>query len=1067
MLTYCSGTDLFDLVDELLKQFDADPLQNPLSPEIFIVQNHGMAHWLSLYMAEENGIAANMSFEFPAERIWNLIRMVNSDIPDTLPSDRLPMTWSLLNILRNEDDKELDILNEYVEEEDPVKREMRRWKLAGRIADVFDQYLTYRPTMLTSWEKGRSVTDYREERWQAHLWRNLMEYWSSSSKTEHKHRAKLQQQLLKGLKADIIDLKKLPQRISVFGVSTMPPIYLRILVKLSRLTDVYFYVLEPAGRGDHPIYESMGKTGKEFRSLLKSYMTEYEIEPKILDRRKKRDTHHSLLASFQNSLLGYDTDKADSTDEHILSIHSCHSARREVEVLYDQLLGMLEEDENLNPSEILVLTPDLASYASEIKAVFDTVEESLPEIPFHLTEKNIGRLHPVAQTVVKLLELVNSRFKVTEILDLLDSKPLQHKFQFTEDDLNTLERWIDDTRIRWGIDKSSKGKIGLPETESFTWRSGINRMMLGYAMKEDDDRLFEGIFPYREIERSEDALLAGRFSKLMSLFFKFHDDIKEAKSVSEWAKRIRSWIFDFIPEDEDYFHAAQRIRNQLEKLEEMETLSGFSETIPFKVVQDYLISELEEQKSGGGRSSKGVTFSSMIPFRNIPAKVICLLGMNDGIFPRSKMPMAFDLINKSPRPGDRSHSDEDRQLFLETILAARNWLYISYTGQSNLQDTEFPPSVVLRELQDYFQDAYDLKKEEFITKHPLQSFSPKYFRSERKAGIFSYSSSNRTVANQLLHSDGESPPFIDTELPQPGEEYLRVSVSELVRFFQHPAKYLLQNRFGIYLERDNILDEDREPFQLDGLQGYKLGQELLNRNINNQSLEAFKKVAESTSFLPDGFPGEEAYYEKSSEVKLFIDEIGEIFDQKKLEAIEVDFEIGDFRITGKLQDVYEEEQIFYRFGRMRSKEQIELWIKHLVLQETIPMNHKGTSKMYAYSNKEGVRSVLLPVVEDYKSTLSDLLELYHKGLRANIFFFPDTSYTYADNLFVSGNDAEKALDNASKEWKNNYTPYPKEGDDPYNKLLMKDANPLDSNIFMDNSERFWKPYFSYLITEDA
>lgn len=1066
MLTYCSGTDLHDLADELLKQFEANPLQNPLSPEIFVVQNHGMAHWLSLYIAEENGIAANLKFEFPAERIWSLIRMIDSDIPDTLPSDRQPMAWSILKILRNDQDPTLAVLQEYVKEEDTLKREMRRWKLSGRIADVFDQYLTYRPEMLISWEKNRMVTDFPEERWQSILWRKLVKSWHRSSETDHKHRARLQQELLEGLDEGIIDPVNLPQRISVFGVSAMPPIYLRILVRLSKLTDVYFFVLEPAGKGGNHIYESMGTTGEEYRSLLKSYMAEYEIEPTTLDRRRKKEPPHSLFQTFRQTLQGYESKKPANTENLSISIQSCHSPRREVEVLYDQLLDMFDQDESLNPSDVLVVTPDLASYASEIKAVFDTVEESLPKIPFHLAERNIGRLNPVANTVVKLLELVGSRFKVTDVLDLLDSRPLQHEFKFTEDDLNTLERWIDDMRIRWGINRASKGELGLPETDSFTWQSGLNRMMLGYAMQAGDDQLFEGIYPFHEVERSDDALLAGRFSRLMTQLFNFHDDIQEPKSLSQWAKLIRNRVFHFIPEDQDFFHAAQRIRQHLEKLEEMLSLSGFHEKIPYKVIQDYLIGELEEKKSGGGKSGTGVTFSSMIPVRNIPAKVICILGMNDGNFPRSKMPVAFDLINKNPRSGDRSHSNEDRQLFLETLMAAGHSVYISYTGQSNRQDTDFPPSVVLRELQDYLLEHYDLEENWLITKHPLQSFSPKYFREVKERGIFSYSPTNRSVAVHLLQSNGEDSTFIDTELPQPMEEANNLSISELIRFFQHPAKYLLQNRFGIYLGQDKILDEDREPFRLDGLQGYKLGQQLLSRHLKNQSLDAFKKVAEATSLLPDGYPGDEAYYEKSSDVQRFLDELGVLREQQKLDVIEVDFEIGDYRLTGKLHELYENEQVLYRFGRMRSNEHIELWIKHLVLQEVLPY-HKRESKLYAFSKKDGVKAVRLPATEKHRKILSDLLELYSRGIRSNTFFFPETSYAYAENRIESGKDVEKALTASAKQWKDNYSSFPKEGDDPYNKLLMRDANPLNDSRFQEISERFWQPYFSNLLKGEA
>jgi exodeoxyribonuclease V gamma subunit len=299
-------------------------------------------------------------------------------------------------------------------------------------------------------------------------------------------------------------------------------------------------------------------------------------------------------------------------------------------------------------------------------------------------------------------------------------------------------------------------------------------------------------------------------------------------------------------------------------------------------------------------------------------------------------------------------------------------------------------------------------------------------------------------------------------LPEPKEDSHKVTVSELLRFFQHPAKYLLQNRFGMYLNQEKILDEDREPFQLKGLEGYKLGQEMLDRYLNNQSIEDFKQVAKATSMLPEGFPGEEAYFEKSSDVERFVREIEGFLGQQKLDPIEVDFEINELRITGKLPEVYEQEQALYRFGRMRSKEHIELWLKHLLLQEMLPEGHSKISKLYAYSKKKGIESVQLPPVEDHHTILSDIIGLFRKGMRSNTYFFPDTSFTYAENIYSSGKEIENALKAAAKQWIDEYASYPKEGDDPYNKFLMRDANPLHDKRFRDIAQLFWEPYFSNL-----
>jgi len=1065
MLSYCRGDDLSKLADHLLDVFKQNPPSNPLAQEIFVVQNHGMARWLSLYLAEERGVAANLKFEFPAERIWALIRVLEPDVPETLPSDRGPMAWSILQILRDDEDPNLEVLRQYAKEDDPVRQEMRQWKLAGRIADVFDQYLTYRPDMMISWQKGSHKPQSASEQWQAVLWKKLTAQWEQLSITGYPHRALLQQKVTEAIDNNEIELQDLPQRVTVFGVSAMPPIYLETSVKLSKLIDVNFYALTPGRETPSPIHESLGKTGQEYLNLLERYINENDINPQreVLNRNPVIK-EHSLLHNFQAELMGVETGQDQAAWDASIQVHSCHSARREVEVLYDQLIALFDEDETLNPSDVLVLAPDLETYAPEIEAIFGTVEEGLPEIPFHLSDRFSGQSNPVDNAMVKLLELAESRFKVTDVLDLLDSDPVQKNFEFSEDNLKTLEQWIEDTHIRWGIDEDSKAALDLPRSNNFTWKSGLDRMVLGYAMKQENDRLFNGIYPYKAVEQSEDALLAGRFSNLTESLFEFHRETKTSHSLEEWAKLINKWLGRFLPEKE-CFTSLQRLRDLVADLANQQEISGFSDEVPFRIIRSYLQKELEQNKKGGGRNGRGVTFGSLVQMRNIPAKVIYMLGMNDGSFPRSKIPIAFDLMNRDQKPGDRSHSNEDRQLFLETLLVAKERIYFSYIGQSNRQDTTFPPSVILRELIDYLTEQYGIEEKEILTEHPLQAFSTKYFKEGSNKGLFSYSTKHKVIAENLQMQEPEVTAFLDAPLPDPDSEFQKLTIGELIRFFQHPARYLLQNRFGIYLNRDRILDEDREPFLLEGLIGYQLGQELLKRFLNNRSLEQYKQVARATDMLPEGWPGEQFFSQKKSDVHDFGSNLQNILQQEKLGMFEVDLEIGNFRITGKLDQVYSGEQVFYRFGRMRPKDMIELWVKHLAFQEVKPESHSGISRLYTKGKNEKVEFYQLSPISVSRDILDDLLLIYWSGLKENTYFFPESSFTFAQEVCFRNDETEQGIKAAASRWKSDYSPYPREGDDAYNKLLMSGDNPLYNNRFQETAILFWEPFFDLLNKE--
>lgn len=1067
MLKLYSGHNFYTLSDALLDHLEAFDERNPLSPELFVVQNYGMARRLSLYMAEKEGIAANLQFKFPAEIFWQIVRAMDPSIPQTLPSERGPMTWALMNILQSDSNSSLQQLHDYIRDDDPVKQDTRRWQLAKRIADVFDQYLTYRPDMLLNWQsiRRKQLQDLSKmEYWQATLWKKLTAYWNRHATDEWNHRALLQQQLITAIENETLNKNKLPKHISVFGVSSMPPVYIKMLVKLSRIINVSFFTT--AGETAHRqlLAESLGKAGNEFRMLLDAYIKEDKqvIAEHISLGGPGKPAAHTLLQIFKSDLLEADQPSTSTAVDNSIQVHSCHSRRREVEVLYDHLLAMMDDDETLNPFDILVMAPDIESYIPDVNAIFGAAEPDRLSIPYYFSERS-AQLNVVKEAFIKLLALAESRFNITDIIDVLSFKPVFLKFKLTEQDLPILEQWIADNNIHWGIDSSHKRALGVPANDRFTWQSGLNRMLLGYAMNPREDELYNDIFPFSEIEQSEDAALAGRFAKFMHSLFDLHEKAKKPRSLNEWSDVFSAFLSSFLYDDEPYRHDIRRIRKLIFSLKEQAALSAFNGMVPYGVIHSWLSEKLEQSGAGGGRSGMGVTFSSMIPMRGIPSRIICLLGMNDDAFPASHTPMTFDLIQKNPKPGDRVHSRDDRQIFLETLLAADERLYFSYIGKSDRQDTDFPPSVVLRECMDYILERYSIKEEDLVTEHRLQAFSPAYFTPESHPKLFSYSQKNEAIGRQLLQRNSDQFVFLKGELPEPESSYKQLTLNELISFYQHPAKYLLQKRFGIYLREENILDEDRESFKIGGLQEYHLGQELLNRHLENKQTASYKKAAAGAGILPDGWPGEYGFKQKDNEVKQFSSRLQEILRHEKMEPIEVDLTIEGFKITGRLDGLYENEQALFRFGKKRPKELIEWWIRHLVFQLVKPDEHFGISRLYTTDDKQPLAIHQLSAIANSVPLIIDLLRMYGRGLRENIVFFPDTSFAFAQDVIENSKDEESALKKASYKWKNRHVSYDLEGDDPYNTCLLNNINPLNNSkteeVFKQHSINFWTPFF--------
>ena len=1039
-------------------------MANPLEQEIIIVQNHGMARWLSLQIAEKTGIAANFKFEFPSERIWELIRSIYPDTPRRLPEEIDAMTWAIMSVLNeNKSHSEFDLLWQYVSEKNPEREELRLWKLSQRIARVFDQYLIYRPAMIREWEKGNLATDYRDERWQSVLWRELVTRWEASFPHKAVHRAALLNRMNKTLDSGDIGTDQLPQRLTVFAVSSMPPPYLKSYLRLSRLIEVDIYLPHPWDQNipeqDHELRISFDRTGRNHWEILQDTISQLGIKADMHEvQGPVPGQEESVLGALQTNITtGKEPDQQGPFRNNV-QVHSCHSPRREVEVLYDQLLSYFENDHTLHPSDVLVLSPDLETYTPEINAIFGREEEGRPKIPYHIAEQNRYQSEEVRQTISRLLKLLESRFKLSEVLDLLDSAPVQEAFELNDEHLNKIEKWLSDNRIRWGIDDHFKAGMDLPTSRRFTWRAGHDRMIAGYAMKEQGDQLFNGVYPYEDIQQSDDILLAGRFSHFLNELFELYKSVQSSYTLKGWSDLLNKRISTFIPDREEYYGASGRVMDMVTDLEEQSVLSGFEEAVSYRTISSYLIDQIESQKTGGGRTGQGVNFSSMIPMRNIPARVICLLGMNDGAFPRSKISAAFDLISLSPQKGDRSHSDEDRQLFMHAILSAHDRIHISYVGQSNRHDNDLPPSVVVRELIDYLVRDFEMKEEEILTRHRLHSFSPAYFSAEEDEALFSYSQKDRHVAEKLTGQVEMKHTFIKKELPVPEEEFKNVTVNELISFFQHPSQYLLQQRFGIYLHDREMLDDDSEDFELGGLEGYQLGDELLNRYLREQPLDSYKQVAEATGLLPEGWPGEQAYSKKLREIVDFGSRLKNVLNDARYEPIDIDLPIDDFRITGRLDELYKEFMLQYRYGAARAKYKIAFWIRHLLYLQAKQEHMPAESRFYHLDKNRDLCYLALNDIEDPVAELRNLMGLYWTGMTAGLDFFPNSSMAYAEGKLCEGKEHNEALNKAKKKWKNRYVDYDFEGDDPYNKLCFGNTKPLLSKEFPKLSIDIWRGY---------
>ncbi|MFZ3115043.1 MAG: hypothetical protein WA121_05495, partial [Syntrophales bacterium] len=415
----------------------------------------------------------------------------------------------------------------------------------------------------------------------------------------------------------------------------------------------------------------------------------------------------------------------------------------------------------------------------------------------------------------------------------------------------------------------------------------------------------------------------------------------------------------------------------------------------------------------------------------------------------------FDLIARAPRRGDRSLRDEDRYLFLESILSARDCLYISYVGQSIKDNSEVPPSVLVSELLDAIERGFQAGKggtieDQLLTRHRLQAFSRDYFTTG--SPLFSYSAENCAALLERSRGPREARDFLATPLPAPADEWKDVSLVKLMRFFDNPAKFFLENRLGIRLEDAVAPLEAREPFNLDGLDSYNLKKDLLEILLQGGNASDFLAVARCRGILPPARHGEAVFASAVEEVALFAQIVQEKCGGKiPLAPLDIELHLKGFRLTGRLENIWPERMIRHRCAKLKAKDQLRAWIEHLALNAVTPVGYPRETLLFMTDG-----SKTFGPAPAAASILQTLLDVYWQGLTAPLRFFPAAAMAYADNEIWD-------LERARRKWADGYHGIPPgEGRDPYFRLCFGHDDPFNV-AFESLAHTLLEPFLQHLL----
>ena len=915
------SNELETLRDLLVSWMKENPL-SPLESEDILVQSNGIAQWLKMALAETGdkgmGIAAGLRVELPNQFIWRLYRAVlGNEVPVSLPYDKPNLRWRLLRMLPTlGSNSDFEPITRYLADDHDGRK---TWHLAERLADLFDQYQVYRADWLNAWSNNNDVLPHTEKQpggrvvptdqlWQPALWRALRDDMEQiAAPSQFSSRADVHNKAWQGIeKGQFAQPEKLPSRVIVFGISSLPEQTLQLLAALGQHRQVLLAVLNPCQHfwGDittlkdqvrqqrhalkpawanpdmqdklylnsPPLLASWGKQGRDYIDLLAQF-DEPELYREWFGGRidlfsdsvaSEAVADLSILAQIQQDILSLNPVPAEKrvlgTTDQSVSFHRCHSRQREVEVLQDRLLQDFRDNPELRARDVIVMTPDISQYSPHVDAVFGGIDrDDSRYLSYSLADQQGRGQEPLLIALEYLLTVDQQQITLSEVLDILEVPAVQQRFQLEPAAVPQLRQWLSEAGVRWGIDTTHREKLGITSMDdAFSWAFGVERILLGYAMGEEVE--WQNRLAYAEVA-GLGAEQLGPVLSFIHLLREWFESIHQqpTRTLSDWLAALQgeegllSRCFDFSGDQESRIYT--RLMTGLERLEAGALAGQFDGDLPLSILREAWLAEAEESGLSQRFMAGSVTFSTLLPMRAIPFKRIYVLGMNDGEYPRSRRPDDFDLMAGDYRPGDRSRRDDDRYLFLEALLSAREAVYYSWVGFNIQDNTERPPSVLIAQLMDLLEQGWQCPTGESpvaarLHDYPLQPFSSYYFGP---AGLPTFGREWESLFQGLTEK-----PIYDSENTQVLEP--ETNQTELITLLKQPVDFYVQQRFKTRFKRQQDQLADNEPFSLDGLDNYILQAEALEvlEREGQVNFASLKNKWKKSAVLPFGVFGERA-----------------------------------------------------------------------------------------------------------------------------------------------------------------------------------------------------------------
>ncbi|CAL4324064.1 exodeoxyribonuclease V subunit gamma [Buchnera aphidicola] len=958
MIYLYASNNLNSIIVKCLKLIKEIPLENPFETEYFLIENKNMEQWINIFIAEKEKISANIKFETIYNFIWKIFQKNLNFKFNKYEFEQDYLTWKIMNIISKKN------ISPDIKISDT---ETKKIYFCTVMANLFIKYILHRRKMINSWEKDKNFfkNDYSEE-WQKKLWRILLK------KEKNWHFSNLLNFFLKKIKVNDSNYIFFTKRIFIIGIHHLHDSYLNFLNQISPYLDIYIFTISPYqiqnlffSKKNKPSHLHIRKKIKEENLknplfLFSKYaykrfflLKNIKIKKSMFINKKIKNPKKKLLLYLQNKAFFFNEKKNANQEskekilktDFSLSIHSCHNIRREIEILHDNLLKILNENKKIFPQDILILYNNTENYSSCIKSVFNK-EEKGKFIPFTILDEVSKKEKIIIYLLKKLFKLHHCKFYNTDIIKLLEIKFISRKFNFSEKEIEILKIWIKNSNIRWGLDNQHIKSLNLPLTNRNTWEFGIKRFLLGYAIN-NSQKLWRNVLPFSILEKNEINILQ-KLIQFISILKKWRKIISKPKLFINWFPILKKMIFYFFLEKDFFLKKKYEIYKRLWKKTIFFSIkANYKKKVSIDILNEKFFLNIKNFFRKKNFSKSKVNFLNLYNFSIIPFKVIYIIGFNEKVYPRIENTKYFDLIQKNKTIEDSNLREKDFYTFLEILISAKDYLILSFINYNSENELKMNPSILIDKLLLFIKNNYfieDKKSEKEIIKHIYLFHSVNGFDIINFKNKYNYQSFDSDWFKLLSNNNKNKFTFLEKT-----DFYFKkeIKLKKFILFWKNPIKFFLKNRIKIIFPDKNENFVKVEPFSLNSLETYKINKEILNGMIKKKNIKEIIKKFEYSGILPYNFNYFYIYKNIYKELLLLSEKI--LIEKTKLTVKEIDINLSNNKIYGILKNVQETGILRWKPTLLNYNDMISLWFEHLTYCIS---GGKGASVIYGLKNKK-------------------------------------------------------------------------------------------------------------------